>query len=138
MYKMPLDQRVFTMKKGFTLVEVLMVVAIITLLTAVAIPNILRSKIIANDALAQASLRNIATALESYYHTNHEYPATVDDLTNLTPPYLTKDYFSTTQAGFIYAVPTLTSVSYTVTASPLIPNVTGSITYTVTTGGVLQ
>ena len=40
---------------GFTLVEIMIVVAIIALLAAIAIPNLLRAKISANDALAQGT-----------------------------------------------------------------------------------
>src|SRR3989344_8653572 len=126
------------MKKAFTLVEVLMVVAVIALLTAIAIPNILKTKIMANDVLAQASLKNIATAMETYYHANSGiYPTDIASLTDLTPPYLTKDYFSSPQAGFTYSN-TLGVATYTITAAPTNLGITGSTTYTITTGGVLS
>jgi len=54
------------MRKGFTLVEIMIVVAIIALLAAIAIPNLLRARLNANDAAAKASLQALVTAIESY------------------------------------------------------------------------
>jgi type IV pilus assembly protein PilA len=49
-------------QKGFTLIELLIVVAIILIIAAIAIPNLLRSKMAANEASAVGSLRTILTA----------------------------------------------------------------------------
>src|SRR3984893_2022397 len=49
-------------QKGFSLIELLIVVAIILIIAAIAIPNLIRSKIAANEASAVASLRTINTA----------------------------------------------------------------------------
>jgi type IV pilus assembly protein PilA len=51
---------------GFSLIELLIVVAIILIIAAIAIPNLLRSKIAANEASAVASIRQITTAQISY------------------------------------------------------------------------
>ncbi len=57
--------------RGFSLIELLIVVAIILILAAIAIPNLLRARIAANEASAASSVRKIATAEYSY---NSTYP----------------------------------------------------------------
>ena len=122
-------------KKSFTLVEIMIVVAIIALLAAIAIPNLTRTKVNANNATAQASLKSIAVALENYYSINNSYPASTSLLIGAAPPYLSKDYFTGTHNGFTYTA-TLAAYSYSVLTAP-ISSAQGTASYTITTGGVL-
>ncbi len=71
-------------QKGFSLIELLIVVAIILIIAAIAIPNLLRAKIAANESSAAASVRQINTAELSY---ETSYPAVGYPLliTNLGP-----------------------------------------------------
>ena len=53
-------------QKGFSLIELLIVVAIILIIAAIAIPNLLRARMAANEASAVASVRTINTAMVTY------------------------------------------------------------------------
>ena len=55
-----------TRQKGFSLIELLIVVAIILIIAAIAIPNLLRSRMAANEASAVGSIRTINTGLVTY------------------------------------------------------------------------
>ena len=55
--------------KGFSLIELLIVVAIILIIAAIAIPNLLRSRMAANEASAVGSIRTINTAEITYSST---------------------------------------------------------------------
>ncbi len=67
-------------QKGFSLIELLIVVAIILIIAAIAIPNLLRARMAANESSAVASIRTINTAMITY---NSSYP-TVGFATALT------------------------------------------------------
>lgn len=122
-------------RRGFTLVEIMIVVAIIALLAAIAIPNLLGARRTANDAAAKAGIRSLSTAAETYAAAHSGvYPADVTELST----YITSaaNYCSQTVQGFAYSC-VLASTGYTIAASPSNSGVTGTTAYTATTGGVL-
>jgi prepilin-type N-terminal cleavage/methylation domain-containing protein len=126
------------MKNGFTLVEIMITVATISLLAMMAIPKLLRARVNANDAAAQTTLKTISTACEMYAASNNgNYPTAITILTGATPPYLNENYTSATRQGYNFACGTMTASSYSCTATPAACNTTGTKNFTITTGSVL-
>jgi len=64
-------------ERGFTLLEILIVVMIISILASILIPNFLRARTTAQVSASKGNLNEIATALESYYVDNQSYPSDV-------------------------------------------------------------
>jgi len=82
--------------KAFTLIELLIVVAIIAILAAIAVPNFLEAQVRAKVSRAKSDIRNFATALEAYRVDNNVYPPTpiVND-GGLRPIRIVPNYLST-------------------------------------------
>lgn len=70
--------------KAFTLIELLIVVAIIAILAAIAVPNFLEAQTRAKVSRAKADMRTVATGLEAYHVDNSKYPP--DFTATLAPP----------------------------------------------------
>jgi len=75
-------------KHAFTLIELLIVVAIIAILAAIAVPNFLEAQVRAKTSRVKNDHRAIATALESYAVDNNQYPEQ-GETTSPTPPTIT-------------------------------------------------
>ena len=73
-------------QKGFSLIELLIVVAIILIIAAIAIPNLLRARISANEASAVSSLRTMNTACISYDTSYGQFPPAADRHGSATAP----------------------------------------------------
>ena len=89
--------------KGFTLVEIMIVVAIIALLAVIAIPNLLRARLSAQEASAAAALHTIAAAEIQWRSTNPTY-ATRAQLGAATPPYIDATLATGNKQGYNFQV----------------------------------
>lgn len=128
-------------RKGFTLVEIMIVVAIIALLAAIAIPNLLRARHNANEAAAIGSLRTISTACESFRaaQTPPSYPASLAILgaPPSGPPYIDTNLAAGVKQGYTFAYAPALPNNYTCTATPQQAGVTGTRIFAVTASGVI-
>ena len=96
----------------------ILVIPVLTLMAAIAIPNLLRARLNANEARAEATVRTISSAITTFSALNNGiYPQNEMDLMNAEPPYLGQSYDGKTIAGYDYSI-SLRSGSYRIVAKP--------------------
>lgn len=135
-------------QRGFSLIELLIVVAIILVIAAIAIPSFLRSKIAANQASAVGSLRSLNTACISYDTTYGQFPTA---LTNLGPVASAGNPTSTSadlidsvlaagqKSGYSFTYTAgASNQSYSITATPIALSTSGQNMYYTDQSGVIR
>ena len=93
--------RVRSRSGGFTLIELLIVVVIIGILAAIAIPQFTGTKDVAYDAAAQSDLRNLMAEMESYFAVNDSYPSDIGALTFQGSSAVTASVASSGSGGYV-------------------------------------
>ena len=121
---------------GFSLIELLIVVAIILIIAAISVPNLLRSRMAANEASAVGSLRTINTACITYSTTFGGFPSSLASMgtsgaaSSTSADLIDNVLASGTKTGYTFTY-TAGAVAggvipvYTVTASPIVAGQTG-------------
>lgn len=127
-------------RRGFSLIELLIVVTIILIIAAIAIPSLMRSKIQANETSAVGSLKAINESVLLYANTYGGFPHALKDLgpgaggtapTSTSADLIDSILASGVKAGYRFAYapgstdPSGNVLSYTVTATPVVPGTSG-------------
>ncbi|MFH1459122.1 MAG: type II secretion system protein [Candidatus Omnitrophota bacterium] len=130
--------------KAFTLVEILIVVAIIAMLATLTIPNLLRARLNANEAVAQGTLKSIATGCENFRASQValSYAANLNELTSANPAYLDATVDTATigvaKNGYNFTYTRVNLNQYVCCATPDIYQVSGIRTFAINETGLLR
>ncbi|MFH1360959.1 MAG: DUF4190 domain-containing protein [Candidatus Omnitrophota bacterium] len=115
------------------------IVPIFALMAAIAIPNLLRARLSANEALAQSTVRAIAIAANTFQTANQRFPQELSELTQASPAYINQDYADGPISGYEYRYfNPLGGETFMVTAKPVEPGASGTYSYCIMSDGIVR
>lgn len=128
-------------EKGFTLVELLIVIAVLCIIMSMAVPSLLQSRMAANETSAMNSLRIIAKGMETYrvkaMGGNNSYPADYRLLASMSPSELDTILATGEKSGYAFEGGG-TASNFTITACPIHYGSSGRRSFFVDASGVLR
>lgn len=121
---------------GFSFIEMMIVVTVLGILTALALPNFLGSQKTGNESTAISALRSIASA-QAIHRTRYGGYGTIDELRQLN---LIDETFadSSERAGYVFANVTAESDTWSIVADPDVPGQTGDRFFYINESGVIR
>jgi len=126
--------------RGFTLIEMMIVVAIIAIIAAISVSNLLRSRIQTNEAAAIEDLSVIVSA-QIGYHASHEIFADFDALTDTSegPAFLDSGWVEgRNKSGYVYSIQAPGTANFSITADPIEPGSSGVRHFYTDASGVIR
>jgi type IV pilus assembly protein PilA len=137
-------------QRGFSVVELVVIVAILLVIAAIAIPNLLHSNLSENESSAVDSLRTLNSSCASYAMLYGGYPGSLSDLGPGNPAHsgsadlIDAVLASGTKSGYIFTYTAGATgvsgnvLSYSITAKPITPGATGKREFFTDQSGVIR